>query len=347
MDLEGTRRPATRISIVVPCYNEEEVLVETASRLLALLDRLVAAGKIGVDSSVWFVDDGSRDNTWPLIEQLSRINRNVRGVKLSRNRGHQNALMAGLFSADGDAIVSIDADLQDDIEVIEQMVDQFHAGDDVVLGVRKRRDTDTVFKHLTAALFYRVMYWFGADSVANHADFRLMSRRAIEALGQFREANLFLRGLVPLLGFRTSLVHYDRGERFAGESKYPFSKMLAFALEGITSFSVTPLRFITLTGVVVFLMTAVLTAWVLWVRLFTKDAVPGWASTVLPLYFIGGVQILCLGVMGEYLGKIYTEVKARPKYIIDRIIGASRSVDGVSTNASGAEAAGNVPGLAD
>jgi len=320
MNLEANR-PTTNMSIVVPCFNEEEALGETAARLLALLDRLRAAGKIGAGSSLWFVDDGSRDRTWQLIEQLGRINRNVRGVKLSRNRGHQNALMAGLFSADGDAIVSIDADLQDDIDVIEQMVDRFHAGDDVVLGVRKRRDTDTFFKRATAASFYRVMNWFGADSVNNHADFRLMSRRAVEALGQFGEANLFLRGIVPLLGFRTSLVHYDRGERFAGVSKYPLGKMLAFALEGITSFSVTPLRFITLTGMVVFVLTAILTLWVLWVRLFTANAVPGWASTVLPLYFIGGVQILCLGVMGEYLGKIYTEVKARPRYIIDKIIG--------------------------
>lgn len=337
MDLEGTRRSAKSISIVVPCFNEEEVLVETASRLLGLLDRLVAAGKIGIDSRVWFVDDGSRDNTWQLIGQLSRIHGNVRGVKLSRNRGHQNALMAGLLSADGDAMVSIDADLQDDIDVIEQMVDRFREGDDVVLGVRKRRDKDTFFKHRTAALFYRVMRWLGADSVANHADFRLMSRRAVEALGQFREANLFLRGIVPLLGFRTSLVHYDRGERFAGVSKYPFRKMMAFALEGITSFSVRPLRFITLTGVVVFLLTAMLTVWVLWVRIFTTAAVPGWASTVLPLYFIGGVQILCLGVMGEYLGKIYTEVKARPRYIIDEIIGTSASNAGMSAETSAME----------
>jgi glycosyltransferase involved in cell wall biosynthesis len=321
MELERTLRPAPGIAIVVPCFNEEEVLGETASRLLGLLGRLQAAGKITAASSVWFVDDGSRDRTWALIEQLSRTHRNIRGVKLSRNRGHQNALMAGLLSAEGDAIVSIDADLQDDIEAIEQMVDQFRAGDDVVLGVRRRRDTDTFFKHSTAALFYRVMRWFGADSVPNHADFRLMSRRAIVALSQFREANLFLRGLVPLLGFRSSHVLYDRGERFAGESKYPLRKMVAFALEGITSFSVTPLRLITLTGAVVFLLTILLTLWVLWVRIFTTAAVPGWASTVLPLYFIGGVQILCLGVMGEYLGKIYTEVKARPKFVIDQIAG--------------------------
>jgi glycosyltransferase involved in cell wall biosynthesis len=310
------------ISIVVPCYNEEEVIGETASRLLSLMDRLATAGKIGSNSNILFVDDGSRDRTWQLIEALSRAHPRVQGVKLSRNRGHQNALMAGLFSADGDAVVSIDADLQDDINVIEQMVDDYHTGVDVVLGVRKKRDTDSFFKRTTAHAFYRVMGWLGAESVNNHADFRLLSRRAVEALSQFREANLFLRGIVPLLGFRTSIVHFDRSERFAGESKYPLHKMIAFALEGITSFSVTPLRLITLTGFVVFAFTVAMTAWVLWVRIFTAQAVPGWASTVLPLYFVGGVQILCLGVIGEYLGKIYTEVKARPRYIIDQFAGA-------------------------
>ena len=320
MEQDDTRR-STRLSIVVPCYNEQEVLGETASRLLALLTRLEAAGKVGAASTVWFVDDGSRDATWRLIGELCRADGRIRGVKLSRNRGHQNALMAGLFSADGDAMVSIDADLQDDVDAIEQMVDRFHAGDEVVLGVRESRDKDTFFKRSTAASFYRTMRWLGVETVSDHADFRLLSRRAVEALGQFREANLFLRGIVPLLGFRTALVYYARGERFAGESKYPLRKMLAFALEGITSFSVRPLRFITLIGFLVFLLTIALTAWVLFVRVFTHDAVPGWASTVLPLYFIGGVQILCLGVMGEYLGKIYTEVKARPRFIVDRIAG--------------------------
>ena len=256
----------------------------------------------------------------PLEESLELFER---GVKLSRNRGHQNALLAGLLSADGDAVVSIDADLQDDVAVIEQMVDEYRRGIDIVFGVRKRRDTDTFFKRATARAFYGLMGWLGAGSVSDHADFRLMSRRAIEALGQFREVNLFLRGIVPLLGFRTAVVEYDRGERFAGESKYPLKKMLAFALEGVTSFSVVPLRLITLIGFSVFALTVAMTLWVLWVRVFTDEAVPGWASTVLPLYFVGGVQILCLGVIGEYLGKIYAEVKARPRYFIDQFSGQS------------------------
>lgn len=317
----------TTLSIVVPCYNEEEVLGETSERLLDLMSRLVAAGKISTSSSIWFVDDGSRDRTWNLIESLCREHAALRGVKLSRNRGHQNALMAGLFSADGDAIVSIDADLQDDIDVIEHMVDHFRQGADIVYGVRKRRDTDTFFKRESAGLFYRLMRWFGAESITNHADFRLMSRRAIEALGQFKEVNLFLRGIVPLLGFRTAMVHYDRGERFAGESKYPLRKMIGFALEGITSFSVVPLRMIAFTGFAVFALTLVLTAWVLWVRLFAGEAVPGWASTVLPLYFVGGIQILCLGIIGEYLGKVYIEIKARPRFMIEQIAGGPGASD--------------------
>ncbi len=312
-----------QISIVVPCYNEEEVLSETTTRLTALLDRLISVKKVKDNSQILYVDDGSTDGTWALIEQLSITSPSVHGIKLSRNRGHQNALLAGLQHSAGDAVVSIDADLQDDTAVIEQMVDEFLSGVDVVLGVRKRRDADTFFKRTTAQVFYRVMALFGAESVSNHADFRLMSRRAVAALCQFRESNLFLRGIVPLVGFRTSLVHYDRVERFAGESKYPLAKMISFALEGITSFSVTPLRLITLIGFCVFLFTILLTAWVLWVRIFTVNAIPGWASTVLPLYFVGGVQILCLGVMGEYLGKIYTEVKARPRYFIDRHVGSS------------------------
>jgi glycosyltransferase involved in cell wall biosynthesis len=318
-----------RISIVVPCFNEEEVLGETARRLVNVLGRLVAAGKLSADSNIWFVDDGSRDRTWQLIEKLCLANAMVRGVKLSRNRGHQNALVAGLFSADGDAVISMDADLQDDIEVIEQMVDQHRQGAEIVYGVRRRRDSDTLFKRATADLFYRLMHKLGAESIHNHADFRLMSRRAVEALSHFREVNLFLRGIVPLLGFRTSIVQCDRGERVAGESKYPLKKMIEFALEGITSFSIVPLRLIAITGFAVFALTLVLTAWVLWIRIFTNRAVPGWASTVLPLYFVGGIQILCLGIIGEYLGKIYIEVKARPRYVIERLAGqtGAREID--------------------
>lgn len=310
-----------RLSVVVPCFNEQEVLAETAARLQSLLESLVQAGKIDATSNVWFVDDGSRDKTWEIIERLCKESHCIRGVKLSKNRGHQQALVAGLFCADGEAVVSIDADLQDDVAVIEHMIDRHREGADVVFGVRKSREKDTFFKRQTAEVFYRLMNWLGAESIRHHADFRLMSRRAVEAFASYREVNLFLRGIIPTLGFRTAIVEYDRGDRFAGTSKYPLRKMIAFALEGITSFSVTPLRMITATGFLVFAATLVMTAWVLWARFFTGEAVPGWASTVLPLYFVGGVQILCLGVMGEYLGKIYTEVKARPRYLIEAMAG--------------------------
>ncbi|MBX9965087.1 MAG: glycosyltransferase family 2 protein [Burkholderiales bacterium] len=310
-----------RLSIVVPCYNEEAVLQETAKRLLALMGGMVIDGRISVDSELLFVDDGSRDRTWQLIEELAARDAHVRGIKLSHNRGHQNALLAGLMSASGDAIVSIDADLQDDIGAIVLMVDRHRAGSDIVYGVRSRRARDTWFKRCTAQSFYRLMNWFGAESIFNHADFRLMSRRALEALRRYDEVNLFLRGLVPLLGYRTDIVEYERGERFAGESKYPLRKMIAFALEGVTSFSVVPLRVITFVGFAVFGLTLIISIWVLWVRLFSEEAVPGWASTVLPLYFIGGVQILCIGIVGEYLGKTYQEVKRRPRYIVETVTG--------------------------
>jgi glycosyltransferase involved in cell wall biosynthesis len=310
-----------RLSIVVPCYNEQEVLPETVTHLLAQIEYLVAAGKVSRTSNIWLVDDGSRDDTWSIIQQLSSHLDRVNGLKLSRNRGHQNALLAGLFAADGDMLVSIDADLQDDVSAIERMVDAHIAGADIVYGVRKRRDSDTFFKRSTARFFYALMRALGAESISDHADFRLMSRRAVESLKQFQEVNLFLRGVVPLIGYRTAVVLYDRGERFAGESKYPLRKMLAFALEGITSFSTVPLRMITFIGFGVSLATVLMGGWVLWVRFFTDDAIPGWTSTVLPLYFVGGVQILCLGVIGEYLGKLYIESKRRPRYFIDRAIG--------------------------
>ena len=307
-----------KLGIVVPCYNEEEVIHETAKRLLVLVSRLVAAGKIAADSKIFFVDDGSRDRTWSLIEELSRQSSTVAGIKLSRNRGHQNALIAGLFTAEGDVLVSIDADLQDDIDVIEQMVDESRRGIDIVYGVRKKRDSDTFFKRFTAETFYHLIRRLGAESIHNHADYRLMSRRAIEGLRRFDEVNLFLRGIVPLIGYPSSIVYYDRSERFAGESKYPLKRMIGLALDAITSFSVVPLRIITLTGFVVFAGTMVMSGWILWIKIFTDQAVPGWASTVLPLYFIGGIQILCIGVLGEYLGKVYSEVKARPRYIVEK-----------------------------
>ncbi len=308
------------LAIVVPCYNEEAVLSETAKRLLVLLQDLQARMKVSAQSQVYFVDDGSRDQTWGIIESLGQEHESVRGIKLSRNRGHQNALVAGLFTAEGDAVVSIDADLQDDITVIEQMVDGYREGFEVVYGVRNNRDSDSLFKRLTAEGYYRLLRAMGVEAVANHADYRLLSRRALEALREYREINLFLRGIVPLLGFKSTCVYYARGERFAGNSKYPVHKMLALALEGITSFSAFPLRLITIIGFVLFGISVVLGLWVLGVRLLTEHAVPGWASTVLPVYFMGGVQLLCTGVIGEYLAKIYMEVKGRPRYSVDKII---------------------------
>lgn len=308
------------LGIVIPCYNEEEVLPETAKRMTELIGRLVSRGKISPDSKMVFVDDGSKDRTWALIERLAAENRHVAGIKLSRNRGHQNALIAGLFTANGDALVSIDADLQDDINAIEEMVDMYLAGTDVVYGVRKQRETDTAFKRLTALGFYRLIQWLGVESMYNHADYRLMSRRAIEALKEYREVNLYLRGIVPLIGFKPAIVHYDRANRFAGESKYPLRRMIGLALDAITSFSVVPLRMITFTGFVIFFATTLVTLWALWVRLFTNDAVPGWTSIVLPMYFLGGVQIFCIGMLGEYLGKTYSEIKSRPRFFIDKVV---------------------------
>ncbi|MGH8614903.1 MAG: glycosyltransferase [Gammaproteobacteria bacterium] len=308
------------LAIIVPCYNEQEVLTEAAKRLLTVLSRLLEAAKISPKSKAIFVDDGSKDQTWSIIEQLCVHDDRISGIKLSRNRGHQSALLAGLFTANGDALVTIDADLQDDPEVIERMVDAFLGGADVVYGVRSNRQTDTLFKRVSAQAFYRLMQLLGAESLHNHGDFRLMSRRAVDSLKGFREVNLFLRGLVPLIGFRSEIVYYDRKERLAGETKYPLPKMIALAMTAITSFSVVPLRIITLLGFAVFLLSIAMMAWALGVRLLTDSALPGWASTVLPVYFIGGVQILCIGVIGEYLGKIYAEVKGRPRYIIEKAI---------------------------
>jgi polyisoprenyl-phosphate glycosyltransferase len=309
---------APTLAIVIPCYNEENVLPETRRRMVALVDDLIEGRKISHQSTVYFVDDGSRDRTWTLIEQFASENRNVAGIKLSRNRGHQNALIAGLFSAEGDAIVSIDADLQDDISAIREMVDRFRAGAEIVYGVRHRRDNDSPFKRMTAEGFYRLMRALGAEAIHNHADYRLMSRRAVESLTQYREVNLYLRGIIPLLGFRSEIVYYDRAKRFAGQSKYPLRKMIALALEAITSFSIVPLRLITLLGFVVFSGTILVILWALWIRFVSNSVVPGWTSIVLPIYFLGGIQIFCIGMIGEYLGKTYAEVKGRPRYLIEK-----------------------------
>lgn len=311
--------PPTTLSIVVPCFNEEAVLSETYSRLASLRNRLVGTGKITRLSEIVLVDDGSSDKTWEIIASWASEDGSVVGVKLSRNCGHQNALLAGLSAAKGDAVVTIDADLQDDEQAIERMVDAFHEGNEVVYGVRARRDADTWFKRTTAHAFYRGMAALGVKTVYDHADYRLLSRRAVKYLEKFDEVNLFLRGVVPLLGLRSTVVHYDRRARFAGESKYPLGKMLEFAVNGITSFSTAPLRAITLLGFLVSSACFLLAIWALLVKLATTGAVPGWASTTLPIFFLGGVQLFCAGVLGEYVGKIYMEIKRRPRFLVERV----------------------------
>lgn len=307
-----------KLTIVVPCYNEEAVLPETAARLQELLADLMARNRIAADSYVLCVDDGSKDNTWTLIDHLASSSTLFRGIKLSRNRGHQNALLAGLFAADGDIAISIDADLQDDLKAIEKMIDAHVKGADVVYGVRRGRNADTRFKRLSAEGYYWLLERFGVEVVFNHADFRLLSRRVLQALASFGETNLFLRGIVPQLGFPSAIVYYDRTERFAGESKYSLGKMLSLAWQGITSFSSAPLRAITGLGLLVSAGSIGFTLWALWVRLMTSEAVPGWASTVIPIYFLGGVQLLCIGILGEYVAKLYMETKRRPRYFVEK-----------------------------
>jgi glycosyltransferase involved in cell wall biosynthesis len=309
-----------RLAIVVPCYNEEEVLPETNRRLTSLLVRMHAAGQVTSDSAIHYVDDGSRDGTWRLIEQLAASNPLVHGIKLSRNRGHQAALLAGLLTVEGDALVSVDADLQDDVEVIAKMVAEFENGAEVVYGVRDSRKTDTAFKRNTALAYYGLMRRMGVDLVHNHADFRLLGRRAIEALREYGEVNMFLRGIVPLIGYRATSVKYDRAERFAGVSKYPLRKMLTFALEGVTSLSVVPLRLITLLGLIISLASFAMIIFIIYGTLVMEAVVPGWASSVVPIYFLGGIQMLSMGVVGEYVAKIYLETKRRPRYFIEATV---------------------------
>lgn len=305
-----------KLAIVVPCYNEEAALPVTLAQLRDLLTRLHTDGLVHSDSNLLFVDDGSTDRTWELLVGAAAADARVRAVRLSRNCGHQRALLAGLLEAHADAVVSMDADLQDDLEAVVEMVVAARNGADIVYGVRRRRASDTAFKRGTAEMYYRLLALFGVEVVFNHADFRLMSRRAIKALAQFSESNLFLRGMVPQLGFTTTIVYYERHERLAGESKYPLRKMLSLAWEGVTSFSVVPLRFITVLGVITCMGAVALGLWALMLGLFTTRTVPGWTSTVGPLAFIGGVQLLSLGVIGEYVGKIYLETKRRPPYFV-------------------------------
>lgn len=308
-----------KLVIVVPCYNEEEVLKETTRQLSDILALMKNEGKIE-DGRILYVDDGSKDATWPLIEQLADSTPCVMGLKLAHNVGHQQALWAGLdwvASSNYDAAVSIDADLQDDVSAIPQMADLYNKGIDIVYGVRKERKTDTFFKKHTAQLFYKLMRTMGGEIVYNHADFRLMSRRALKALVSYSERNLFLRGLVPMLGYSYASVYYDRKERFAGESKYPFTKMLNFALDGITSFSVKPLRLITTAGLIFMLASIIAIIYAL--SAFASGHVfPGWTSLLISVWFIGGAVLTAIGIIGEYIGKIYKEVKRRPRYFIEK-----------------------------
>lgn len=308
-----------RLSVVIPCYNEEAVLADCVRQVRQVIDDLVAKGKVESGSNLWLVDDGSRDRTWKLIETLAAQHAHVIGVKLSRNRGHQNALLAGLMSADGDAVISLDADLQDDLAVIEEMVDAFVAGNEVVFGVRRSREQDSFFKRWTARRYYGLLRVLGVEVVPDHAEFRLLGRAALQALAEYPETNLFLRGLVPQLGFRTARVFYDRQQRAAGETKYPVGRMFALGIDGITSFSAVPLRMIAAMGALLFVVAMGISLWVLGVKLFTDHAIPGWASTTLPIYALGGVQLLSLGLVGEYVAKIYIEVKRRPRYIVERM----------------------------
>lgn len=311
---------AAILSVVVPCYNEQEVLPETCRRLDALLRRLIYDGRIDARSRIWFVDDGSRDQTWSMVHEASMARDSlICGIKLSRNRGHQAALMAGLMTATGDVLISVDADLQDDLEAIPKMLDKYVAGCDIVYGVRSSRDKDTFFKRFTAEGYYTLLKRLGIEVVFNHADYRLMSRRAVEALRAFPESSVFLRGLIPQLGFRTAQVEYARCERFAGESKYPLGKMLALAWQGVTSFSAAPLRAITALGMLVSLFSLGMGFWAMWVRIFTDQALPGWASIVIPLFLLAGVQLLSLGVIGEYMAKLFVEAKRRPMYFVEQV----------------------------
>lgn len=307
--------------VVVPCYNEQEVLPETARRLRDKLLQLMSQGRISRTSRILFVNDGSKDDTWAIIQRLHVGNHLFSGLNLTRNRGHQNALLAGLMYAKDQAhmVISMDADLQDDIDAVDEMVDKYLEGVDIVYGVRSSRKQDTFFKRTTAEGFYRLMNALGAETVFNHADYRLMSRRALEGLAQFHEANLFLRGIVPMIGYRTDVVTYARGERFAGESKYPLKKMLAFALEGVTSLSVKPLRLITGLGFFIFLVSMVMIFYNI-IRWLTGNTVTGWASLSCSVWMMGGLILLSLGVIGEYVGKLYLEAKGRPRFLIEDVV---------------------------
>ncbi len=307
--------------LVVPCYNEEEVLPETSGRLKTIMTAMMASGKISADSKIAFVNDGSKDSTWSIIKGFYESDSIYAGINLARNRGHQNALVAGLMTAKkyADAVISLDADLQDDVNVIEKMVDEYIAGNDIVYGVRSSREKDTFFKRVTAEGYYKVLKMLGVDIVFNHADYRLMSKRALEGMEQFGEVNLFLRGIVPQIGYPSAVVKYERNERFAGESKYPLKKMVTFAIEGITSFSVKPLRIGVSLGFVSLLVCIAMIIYCI-VQKCLGNAIHGWASLGVSIWGVGAMQLFMLGIIGEYLGKVYMETKHRPRYIIESVL---------------------------
>ncbi len=307
-----------KLTIVVPCYNEEEVLPETLFVLIEEIKNLVEVKLISAESKILLVDDGSKDHTWAIIYKESLNNNMVHGLKLARNVGHQNALLAGLIAAKNtaDCVISIDADLQDDVNVIRDFVQKFKEGFDIIYGVRKKRDTDNLFKKVTAEAFYKIMQKLGVNLVYNHADFRLLSKRAVEELERFEEVNLFLRGIVPLIGFPSTSVYYDRKERFAGDTKYPLKRMLSFAFEGITSFSVTPIRFVMLIGMLSFFTSLLFGTYFITLK-FIGETQTGWTSLITSIWLIGGLQLIAIGLIGEYIGKIYKESKRRPRYSVD------------------------------
>lgn len=310
----------TVLGIVIPCYNEEDVLPSTIQQLSDLLGKLSASGLISPDSRMWLVDNGSWDKTWEIITTASASGLPVCGIKLPKNAGHQGGQLAGLFNAEGDAFITVDADLQDDISVIETMVRHFNNGIDIVYGVRSDRSSDSFLKRTSANCFYKLMSLLGTKTIPNHADYRLMSKRVVDSLREFREVNLYLRGIIPMIGFKSERVEYARSKRMAGESKFNFTSLVALSLNGITSFSVQPLRLIAILGFGVCLGSLATIAWALFVVFFTDRAIGGWASTVLPIYFLGGVQLLSLGVIGEYVGKIYLESKGRPRYLVESVV---------------------------
>lgn len=311
-----------KLGIVIPCYNEEEGLSETTKHLQILMTKMIENGDIDKNSFICYVDDGSKDDTWKLIEKFKNESSLFKGIKLSRNFGHQNALIAGLMQLKDsvDALISMDADLQDDISIVKDFVLKYKEGYEVVYGVRNERSSDTKFKKMTAEFFYKFQSFMGIESVSNHADYRLLSKKALNALSEFKEVNLFLRGIVPLIGFRSCSVYYSRAERFAGETKYPLKKMILFALDGITSFSIVPLHMITIVGFTIFLFSFLTIVWVGIEKLFFHSTIEGWSSVMISIYLLGGIQMMSLGVIGEYLGRNFQEGKRRPRYIIDKEI---------------------------